>query len=410
MSRCRRRPSIRRRPVADGLEELASILTTSRRPGSPSSSATRLRRRTRWPRSPPWPRPSAAPVFGSPLHGNAVFAPTHPLWHGMLAPAAAAINATLRDYDHVFLVGGRAFMVYPYTPGPALPAVDELLHLSPDPYQLGRAYPTRSGRRGRSEGVVGHAPAADRGARGQTRRAETVVALAAAAGRRQAEIERLESSALARYGSSPIDPMAAAHALVRAMPPRSLVVDEAITTGVYVRGFHHEPVPGRYFFCPGGGLGWGMPAACGVSLGHGGEPVLCVVGDGSAMYSPQALWTAAHEQLPVVFAVVNNREYRILKNNLRGMSGDSVRLDRYVAMDIDATAGRLRRAGGLDGRRRNAGREGRRHRRRGRARPRHRAPASPRGPHRGRLGRTRGRNGTAGFPATPHRSAPGFFR
>ena len=50
------------------------------------------------------------------------------------------------------------------------------------------------------------------------------------------------------------------------------------------------------------------------------------------MYSPQALWTAAHERLPVVFAVVNNREYRILKNNLRGMGGDSARTDRFVAM------------------------------------------------------------------------------
>jgi benzoylformate decarboxylase len=104
---------------------------------------------------------------------------------------------------------------------------------------------------------------------------------------------------------------------------------------VYVRGFHHTDLPGRYFFCRGGGLGWGMPAALGVSLGHGHEPVLCVVGDGSAMYSPQALWTAAHEQLPVVFGVVNNRQYLILKNNLRGMSGDSVRNDRFVAMDID---------------------------------------------------------------------------
>jgi benzoylformate decarboxylase len=128
--------------------------------------------------------------------------------------------------------------------------------------------------------------------------------------------------------------MAAAHALVRAMPVGSSIVDEAITTGVYVRGFHHEPVPGRYFFNRGGGLGWGMPAAVGVSLARGGEPVLCVVGDGSALYSPQALWTAAHEQVPVVFAVVNNRQYLILKNNLRGMGGDSVRTDRFVAMDI----------------------------------------------------------------------------
>ena len=53
------------------------------------------------------------------------------------------------------------------------------------------------------------------------------------------------------------------------------------------------------------------------------------------MYSPQALWTAAHEQLPVVFAVVNNRQYLILKNNLRGMGGDSVGTGRFVAMDID---------------------------------------------------------------------------
>ena len=87
--------------------------------------------------------------------------------------------------------------------------------------------------------------------------------------------------------------MAAAHALVRAMPRDTPVVDEAITTGVYVRGFHHWTEPGRYFFCRGGGLGWGMPAALGVSLGYDRVPVLCVVGDGSAMYSPQALWTAA---------------------------------------------------------------------------------------------------------------------
>jgi benzoylformate decarboxylase len=147
-------------------------------------------------------------------------------------------------------------------------------------------------------------------------------------------VQSLEDTALSRYDTSPIDPMAAAHALVRAVPPGTLVVDEAITTGVYVRGFHHDAVGAGYFFCKGGGLGWGMPAACGVSLARDSAPVLCAVGDGSAMYSPQALWTAAHERLPVVFAVVNNRQYLILKNNLRGMAGDSVRNSRFVAMDI----------------------------------------------------------------------------
>jgi benzoylformate decarboxylase len=149
-----------------------------------------------------------------------------------------------------------------------------------------------------------------------------------------ARADALEGKARARYDETPVHPMAAAHALMRALPDGAAVVDEAITTGTYVRGFHHVSSAGRYYFCRGGGLGWGMPAALGVSLGFDREPVLCVVGDGSAMYSPQALWTAAHERLPVVFAVVNNRQYLILKNALRGMEGDTVATGNYIGMDI----------------------------------------------------------------------------
>jgi len=273
-----------------------------------------------------------APVHGAPLHGRGVFPPLHPLWQGMLAPAATAIASALAAYDRVLVVGEQAFIVYPYTPGPAVPVGVELLHLSPDPGQLGRAWPVRLG-------VSGHLRTSlDALLPLVQARADTVAAadsLAAARGARAAAVNELEQTALDRYGPAPMDPMAAAHALVRAMPPDSLVVDEAITTGVYVRGFHHWTEPGHYFFCTGGGLGWGMPAACGVSLGHHRAPVLCVVGDGSAMYSPQALWTAAAEQLPVVFAVVNNRQYKILKGYLRGMGGAAVRTGRFVGMDLD---------------------------------------------------------------------------
>ena len=132
-----------------------------------------------------------------------------------------------------------------------------------------------------------------------------------------------------------MQPAAAAHALLRALPDDTVVVDEAITTGTYVRAAHRSTRGGRYFFAKGGGLGWGMPAAVGISLGYDREPVLCVVGDGSAMYSPQAMWTAAREELPVIFTVVNNRQYLILKNNLRQMKGQSVARDEFVGMDLD---------------------------------------------------------------------------
>jgi benzoylformate decarboxylase len=130
-------------------------------------------------------------------------------------------------------------------------------------------------------------------------------------------------------------PTAMAHALFSGLPEGVTVVDEASTTGGHVRSFHAATKPGQWFFCRGGGLGWGMPAAAGVSLARDKAPIICTVGDGSAMYSPQALWTAAHHDLPVLFAVVNNRQYLILKNFLRRMDGDSVRTGRMVAMDID---------------------------------------------------------------------------
>jgi benzoylformate decarboxylase len=59
------------------------------------------------------------------------------------------------------------------------------------------------------------------------------------------------------------------------------------------------------------------------------------VGDGAAMYSPQALWTAAHEKLPVTFVVMNNREYNILKTFMKSQAHYvSVRTNRFLAMDL----------------------------------------------------------------------------
>lgn len=275
----------------------------------------------------------AAPVHGAPLFSNAVFPPRHPLWAGMLVSAATAMNAALSGYDRVLLIGARAFMVYPYTPGSPLPETTELLHLSADPHQLGRSYPARWAGAGDAKATLASLLPLVR-ARLSDEATRAAEAALTAAARRQTAIDRLEETALSRYDAAPMDPMAAAHALIRAIPAGALVVDEAITTGVYVRGFHHDAVPDRYFFNRGAGLGWGMPFATGVSLGRDRAPTLCVVGDGAAMYSPQALWTAANEQLPVVFAVVNNRQYLILKNNLRGMAGDSVQHARFVAMDI----------------------------------------------------------------------------
>jgi benzoylformate decarboxylase len=273
-----------------------------------------------------------APVFGSPLHSTGLFVGRHPLWAGQLPLSAAQVNSTLQPFRRVLLLGGQPFMAYPYTPAEALPAGTELLHVSPDPRWLGRYYAARLA-------LIGD-PAATAAALVPLL-ADRVDGTAVAKARAEATARRgddeaaLEAKALARYGPTPVHPMAAVHAALRAMPADAIVVDEAITNGGYVHGFHHGLAPGRYLRCRGGGLGWGMPAAVGAALADPGRPVICVVGDGAALYSVQSLWTAARLRMPVVFVVVNNRQYLILKRNLEGMRATSVAEQRFVAMDLD---------------------------------------------------------------------------
>ena len=272
-----------------------------------------------------------AVVFGAPLASAVAFPTTHPLWQGNLPAAATGIRGALEKFGVVFAIGGSPFLVYPYTPGPALPPSVELVHLSAAASDVGRVYAVRLG-------LVG-----DPGATLATllpivrHVVDAGGAAAALDDARHASAERsarYEQAARDRYDSEPVQPIAAAHALLSGLPPGTSVVDESITMTGHVRGFVRAEQHGDYLFCKGGGLGWGMPAALGVSLGRGREPVLCIVGDGSAMYSPQALWTAARESLPVVFAVVNNRQYLILKHALRQREGAAAANDRYIGMDV----------------------------------------------------------------------------
>ena len=85
-------------------------------------------------------------------------------------------------------------------------------------------------------------------------------------------------------------------------------------------------------------MGWAMPGALGVKLAQPDRPVLAVVGDGASMYTVQALWTAARFNIPVVYAICNNRAYRILKVNmdiyLKRMLSDEERESEYMGMDF----------------------------------------------------------------------------
>src|SRR5262249_2665927 len=167
-------------------------------------------------------------------------------------------------------------------------------------------------------------------------RKEAYATLREAAQREQeARRARLAAAADAEFDAPVTTPLVAGREMARAIGPEVAIVDEAAATFGHLRAFLSTSCSRQYSFSRGGALGWGMPAAVGFSLGLDRAPVVSIAGDGAALYSPQALWTAAHERLPVTFVVINNREYNILKKFVKSQPHyASARANRFIAMDI----------------------------------------------------------------------------
>ena len=272
-----------------------------------------------------------APVHGQPLNSLLVFPPSHPLWRGPLPLDAAGIGEAIGAYDRVLVLGANAFLVYPYTSDVTVPAGTELLQVHRDPAQLARTHALRLGVLGDPARAAAELVRLLDGRVAAERRER---ALAEGQAWREGMATRLLEQVAKGSESTPLAPAAAVFAVMSRLPDDAILVDEAITASLFTRAFHRGTDPASYLWSGAGALGWGMPASVGAQLGAPGRTVCCIVGDGSTMYAPQALWTAARYGLNVLTVVLDNSEYRILKRGLDLMEGESAKTQRYVGMDL----------------------------------------------------------------------------
>jgi benzoylformate decarboxylase len=114
-----------------------------------------------------------------------------------------------------------------------------------------------------------------------------------------------------------VDPIPAAfvlHTIAQVMPDNAVIVEEAPSH----RNDLHDYLPIRrsngFYTGASGGLGYSLPAAVGIALADLSRRIIAVLGDGSSMYSIQALWTAVQHHLPITFIILNNQEYAALKS------------------------------------------------------------------------------------------------
>jgi benzoylformate decarboxylase len=278
-------------PDPEGLKEFAEVLAGAERPAIVAGAW--VDRKGAFYDTVALAEKLKAAVWEAPLASRAGFPQDHPLFQGSLAPAQKQVCEQLSDYDVVLVLGAPVFLYYPYVPGPVVPEGTRVLQITGDPNKAVRAALGTS--------LFGNVALAVR---------QLIELLPEEPDRPSPPVREAPPTP---EPATPIPPAYLLHTLAELLPDEVSIFEESGSA----RGTFHEHVrpswPGAYFNAASGGLGYAMPAAVGYKLALPERPVVCLIGDGSSMYSNQALWTAAQYGANVLFVVVDNQGYYILK-------------------------------------------------------------------------------------------------
>ena len=241
-----------------------------------------------------------APVYGSPLPDRVSFPEDHRLYQGPLPMTIAGVTEILRGHDLVVVIGAQVFRYYPYVAGEYLPKGTELLQITADPALAGAA-PV-------GDSLLGDALLA----------LDQLVGMVDDHSDRSVPARQVLDPEIDLTASPPLAPDAVWSTLASVKPADAPLVTESTSTMAQQLRWLPTTRPASFFATASGGIGWGVPAAVGLALGDRAcgveRTVVATIGDGSFQYSVQAIYTAAQHRLPVVFVVMRNEEYSILKS------------------------------------------------------------------------------------------------
>jgi benzoylformate decarboxylase len=272
-----------------------------------------------------------SPVWHEPVAYNGRFPTAHPCFMGDLSRNQRKVRESLQGHDLLVVLGADLLRMSVYSPVDPLPPGLRVLHVSEREWELGKNHATELAvRAGVAETLAVLLPVLrerqSEGARVAARARVAQLQSRNWSARRVA----LLASAPSASASGAMQPLALVRELVQALPPGAICVEEAPTTAPLLASLLPVEQGLDFLGLASGGLGFGMGGAVGAALARPGTPVAAMIGDGSAMYAIQALWTAAHHRLPVVYVIVNNRSYRIIKERLVSARHS----DRFLGMDF----------------------------------------------------------------------------
>ena len=266
-----------------------------------------------------------APVWHDPVPALAGFPQDHPLFRGHLAFAQRQVAEQLSGNDVVLVLGAPVFLYYPYFPGPTVEEGTRVLQVTEDPEEATRA--------AAGDSVVGDVGAAIR-------------ALTELLPETDRPAPPAPQKPPVPEAATPIPVEYVMHTISEVLPEGTAIFDESISSKAKLHTYIRPNRPGGYHTSAAGGLGFAMPASVGFKLAVPDRPVACIIGDGSSLYSIQALWSAARYDADVAFIVVNNSGYSILKV-FRDALGAGEKVPGLDVPDVDVV--QLARSFGVEG-------------------------------------------------------------
>jgi benzoylformate decarboxylase len=271
------------------------------------------------------------PAYQSSTPYGASFLSESPCFMGALTRLQKQVREVLSPFDLMIVLGADPLRMSVYSEVDPLPEGLAIVQVGLVDWDLAKNYGAEIAIKGdvkETLRVLVPALKASGGAALQARAKSGISALASKnwSARRPALVEQISKA----KDKSPIDPDWLTLQLIEALPDNAIVVDEGLTSSRQMLALRAHRDRYGYHALASGGIGWGLPASVGVSLANPDRPVVCFSGDGSAMYSIQALWTAAHHKLPLTVVICNNGGYRIIKQRLLAFHND----DHYVGMDF----------------------------------------------------------------------------
>jgi benzoylformate decarboxylase len=236
---------------------------------------------------------SKAAVWVSPFSARCSFPERHPQFAGFLHASPGQLSEALRAHDLVVVIGAPVFTFHVEGHASIFDGETTLFQITDDPTA---AAVTPSG----TSIVATMKPAL------------TMLLDLLPETKRTAPAGRVLPPKPSAADPIPVEYLL--DALYHAMPNDAAVVEEAPSHRPAMQKFMPMRGQDSFYTMASGGLGWSLPAAVGMALGRPGVRTVCLIGDGSAMYSIQALWTAAQRKLPLTVVVINNSGYGAMRS------------------------------------------------------------------------------------------------